>query len=292
MGWQVGLAALAFAALACSVGPFGRQQTGGLGIDQGGVTGSGSTVQFSGMNLQQLDSYVAEYTLGFEGERAGVAVNITAQGSVQRQRDPLLVSVGSQMSGQGIVRGVSPLSPLADQAALDSEVVTTGDTTYLTLGVAGEQSCVSFAGGDGRIASLTEALGLGTIQIEDFIHTRPGQSPVTLNLIGAETVNGVAAEHYRAVDVELGSLTAGNVDVWYVPDQEYVTRLAVQGQADIRIYGKGMVDLVYDIVAVNQGVEVSLPAGCQALSLEDLNLDDFSLDDLRLDNLGLPLPGG
>jgi hypothetical protein len=281
------LIALSLAGLACGVGSL-PGLGGGDKPPEGGVTDEGRTFVFTGLDVQKLDSYEAEFALDFEGERAGgVQVDITSAGSLQRQRDPKLLVVDSELSGEGFIQGMDLLSQMGDAAAVDVQVITAEDKLYVTASAAGESACRSLPTDIVDIGGLSDRLGLGAVQVEGLVDVKAGQEPVRLDLVGQETVNGVTADHYQALNAAIGSLTSGAIDLWYVPDQEYIARLTVDGEGSIPLYGSGAIDLTYDIVNTNQTVDAPIPGDCQEISLEDIDLENLNLDDLDLP----PLPG-
>lgn len=285
------LASMAVLLTACTTAPDRvRGLLDGAGeTPAGGVDPSGRTFVFTGLSLEQLDSYTASYTLGFEGEQAGgIGVDIDSSGQIERQRDPKTLVIQSELSGDGMMQGMSVLGQFTDSASIDAELINMAGRIYLTGTAAGSESiCRSVPTIGLDPSGLISRLGWGVVQIEELLNLKTDQQPVELTLVGTETVNGVQADHYNAVDAALGSLTSGTVDLWYVPDAGYITRLSLDGQGDIPLYGSGALDLTYDVLSTNQPLTVTAPTGCTELSLEDLPLDQFDLNGQNLEDLNL-----
>lgn len=276
----------------------GGEKDAGGGSDAG-VADAGRTFLFTGLNLDRLDSYTAGFDLDFAGQREGVAVDLTSAGSVTHQTEPKMLSIRNEISGDGLLQGTSLPGAVGQGATVTTETITTPDAVYLMVGAAGQQQCRSLPGGLPNVSGLAERLGGGGIQIEELVKVRSGQDPVKLTLVGPETVNGVATDHYTALDAEVGSLTSATIDLWYAADPGYVARLTLSGQGDVPLYGSGAIDLTYDVLSINQPVTIAVPEDCPAIDLEDLDIEGLDLEDLDLDNLDLPdlpdlpaLPGG
>lgn len=265
---------LALAAWAC--GPLslndGQQEEGG----ETTVVDEGAALIFTGLNLRQYDTYGAAYTIDYSGQRPdGVAVDISTSGEIQTQQDPRLVSARSETTGTGMIQGISLLDQVSDLATLTTEVITADEIVYLTASAVGQSRCRSLDTRTIPVKSALDNLELGNINSDQFTRIKPSQAPLRLELVGSESLNGVVADHYSAIDVALGSLTSGAVDIWYLPAEKRVARLAVSGAANVPLYGSGTVDMIYDITSVNQPVAINLPADCEPVNLEDLDLPDL-----------------
>ena len=273
--WLIGVALmLAMAAWAC--GPLSLNGTQQEEDGETTVVDEGAAIIFTGLNLRQYATYGAAYTLDYTGQRPdGVAVDISTSGTIQTQQDPKLVSVHSETTGTGMIQGISLLDQVSDLATLTTEVITADETVYLTASALGQSQCRSLDTNTIPVKSALDNLELGNINIDQFTRIKPSQAPLRLELVGSETLNGLTIDHYSAVDVALGSLTSGTVDIWYLPSEKRVARLTLNGAANVPLYGSGTVDVVYDITSVNQPVSISLPSDCEPINLEDLNLPDL-----------------
>ena len=267
-------AALLLAAATWACGPLnlgGKQQEG-----ETTITDDGAALIFTGLNLQQYDTYGASYDLGYTGQRPdGVAVDIQTSGDIQSQRDPKLTSVQSETSGSGMIQGISLLDRVTELTTLSTEVITADTTIYLMASALGQNECRSLDTSTIPVKSALDNLELGNINIDQFIHLKPSQAPLRLELLGSEDINGLATDHYQALNAELGSLTVGDIDIWYAPSEKRIARLALDGEANIPLYGSGSVTVVYDITDVNQPVSINLPTDCPPINLEDLHLPDL-----------------
>lgn len=269
----------------------GGNDTAGDGSRESGVADEGRTFLFTGLNLDRLDTYTATFDLAFAGQREGVGVDLTSDGSVTHQAEPKMISVRNEISGDGLLQGTSLLGAVGQGVTVSTETITTPDAIYLLASAAGTGQCRSLPGGLPNVSGLAERLGGGGIHVEELVKVRSGQDPVKLTLVGPETINGVAADHYTALDAEIGSLTSATIDLWYVSDPGYIVQLALNGQGDIPLYGSGTIDLTYDVLSVNQPVSITLPTDCPAINLEDIDLEGLDLDNLDLPNLPT-LPSG
>lgn len=206
----------------------------------------------SDIDLTDLDSYTMRMTL------TSTAPDGTEQGM------NMAVSVSADPPAQLITINTFGIEEMGAETPSEMQMALTDGTLYMS--VPGE-GCFSLPGGDG-----VEEEFLGDLPgVEDFTE---GLGTVT-RIRPNETINGIETIHYRfdeasfldlMGDDDIESVTG---DLYVAVDGGYLVRMEIEGVgAGMNLFDESEsaeavpFSIVYDIVDINQPIEIMLPEGC------------------------------
>lgn len=240
----------------------GDDDAGDDGDDDSGAAQGGEPFIYSGTGLDALDSYEAHQIVEFEGvDSSGEAVKIYMEMNIAAQRDPLLLSVRNEFDLEG-PPGVA-MAGMAQAGSGSMHMLITPDKTYMEMAMTGMRTC---------FASPTVELPVDLessfdYNVEDFMgEDLPGMILVDPD----EVVNGVASAHYRAEGVNNGELTNATIDLWVESGGLYITRIEIVNEGEFEDFGTGTLHVTYEILSVNETVEVTPPQDCLEVDMGDL----------------------
>jgi hypothetical protein len=229
--------------------------------DAGGSApaGGGESFVYKGMEGDEYETIDSAISMTFEGtDEQGQPVSVMIEGTVQIQRDPLVMAMqyttadfeGVDMPGVNLVPG---------QGDNMTFYVTT-DSAYMEFG----GLCFAIPLDSGDVNG--EDLGM-IIDPEKYLD--PGANgEVELQFVGNETVNGLETEHYRATNVQLQDFDEATVDLWYSPAENRIARMAMVGTGSHE-FGTGTMEMTWDLLSVNESVNITLPENCVEFDIPD-----------------------
>ncbi len=228
----------------------------------------------AGTGLEDLDSYVVNFTMDFEGE-GEVSADQSGTMSMVLHADNINDKTRMTVSASGEVfgtlgEGVAP--PEADVYTVDgtSYIMDTNTTDNPECQV----SPINFM----ELFSPEMVVGelIGTLEVSTLVAEN-------------ETVNGIATDHYTVdqdadvfAQMDMDQIDSAQADVWVAREGGYLVKL------DLHITGSdssgqaGAFNIVYAIAEVGHVDDIQLPAACRDAEKMSLpNLDDLP----DLDNL-------
>jgi hypothetical protein len=228
--------------------------------DEAASEAGGQSFIYKGMEEDEYDTLDSAVSMTFEGtDEQGQPVSVNIEGTVQMQRDPLVMAMQYTTADfEGVdAPGVNLLPEQGDNMTF---YVTT-DSAYMEFG------------------SLCFALPLdpGDVSSEDFQgmfidpekYLDPGANgELELQFVGTETVNGLETEHYRATNVQLQDFDEATVDLWYASAENRIARMAMVGTGSHE-FGTGTMEMTWDLLSVNEPVDITLPENCVAFDIPE-----------------------
>jgi hypothetical protein len=187
--------------------------------------------------LPDLSSYKATLTLSFDGTKAGQPNQWSRVYVMLASHDPAAHQLTIETAG-----GVPAPLFMAEVNGMSYER-------------RGEKDCTASATeADNSLSAKWEPAG--------FL---PGI--IGADTAGAETVNGVATNHYTFDERALGEagLTKSTGQVWVASEKGYVVRVLLATKAGADYFGEGVDGTLtweYNLTDINKPVLINLPAGC------------------------------
>jgi hypothetical protein len=220
----------------------------------------GESFVYKGMQEDDYDTINSAVSMMFEGtDEQGQPVSVKIEGTIQMQRDPLVMAMQYTT---------------ADFEGLDAPGVSLvpGQGDNMTFYVTTDSAYMEFSG-------LCFAIPLepGDVSGEDFQgmiidpekYLDPGANgELELQFVGTETVNGLETEHYRATNVQLQDFNEATVDLWYASAENRIARMAMVGTGSYE-YGTGTMEMTWDLLSVNEPVDITLPENCVAFDIPE-----------------------
>lgn len=193
--------------------------------------------------LSALDSYKSAFAMSFDGTQDSQPKKWSLTIAEEYVKDP--PAKHTIMTGEG--------TDVADKTG-GFESIEAGGKAYAIIGT----TCVSYDAKDAPkpTTTLTPASLIGDIR--------------SSQLLGTETVNGVATLHY-AVDLSnyatSASLTNATSEVWVAQPGNYVVKYIFEGTGQDVVFGQtakttGTMRWTYDLTNINQPLTIKPPDNC------------------------------
>ena len=217
------------------------------------------TFLYQGSSLEQFDTYVARFEMTFDGTNlSGQPATLRMVNDLQGQRDPLIFAMRNEFTGTGI----DAVDALPSESG-SIYLINTPEKSYFETISGIDRYCIAVPAG-----GLSDNLDTMSFDVDDFINPEGTDAP-ELHLVNAsEQVNGVETAHYRAENVQTDSnIQNATIDLWYSSQLGYVVRIEMVGDGDIPEFGSGTINVVYDVLSVNQGIEVVIPENCNEFAI-------------------------
>jgi hypothetical protein len=213
------------------------------------------TFAYAGVGLETLDSYTARFTLDFEGTSdTSDAARLSFQVDLAGQREPPLTSIRNQFEGEGVMTFGADSTTEVTSGSLS--MLATADMVYIETEVTDQPyNCFAYPGNETPFDA-----GFQYTSPDDFI----GEQDMSLAEVGPEEVNGIPSTHYRAENVSGGDFTNATVDIWVADDGDYVTRIEMSDEGSYE-FGTGTISITYEVLTVNEPLDISPPADCMEL---------------------------
>jgi hypothetical protein len=214
---------------------------------------SGESFVYKGMEEDEYDTLDSAVSITFEGtDEQGQPVSVKIEGTVQIQRDPLLMAM--QYTTAEFEGVDSPGVNLVPGQGDNMTFYVTTDTAYMEF--SGLCFAIPLEPGD---VSSEDFQGM-IIDPEEYLD--PGANgEFELQFVGTETVNGLETAHYRATNVQLQDFDEATVDLWYSSAENRIVRMAMVGTGSGE-FGTGTMEMTWDLLSVNEVVDITLPENC------------------------------
>lgn len=215
------------------------------------------TFAYTGVGIEQLSSYSAQLTVTFEGTNPrGEPARWLFTADTAQQQDPPALSLLATTEAEGLT-GLGESGDISYESG-ETMIMMVDGTIYSRSSMSEPPgACFAFEGLDA--SSFLE----GFFSVEDFVSATDVPE---LTLVDAnESVNGVPSSHYRASGISGESLNNATVDVWMAHDGGYATRIELADSGEMSDFGSGDLALTYELLTVNQPLELTPPEDCEPL---------------------------
>lgn len=218
----------------------------------------------AGTGLEDLDSYVVNFTMEFEGEGEASADQSGTMDMVLHA-DNINNKKRMTVSASGEVFGTLG----EDVAPPEADVYTVDGTSYIL-----DKSTT-----DNPECQISPINFMDLFSPEMVVGELIGTLEVSTLVAENETVNGVATDHYTVdedadvfAQMDMDQIDSAQADVWVAREGGYLVKL------DLHITGSdssgqaGAFNIVYTIAEVGQVDDIQLPAACE--NAEEMTLPD------------------
>jgi hypothetical protein len=197
--------------------------------------------------LSELNSYKAAFTMSFEGTEDGKPKTGTMSFTEEFVKDP--AAKRTTITGFGAMLGSTGGTGAEENVIQTIEV---GGKQYSQIGT----MCTQVTAESGPQASAMFDPGsiIGGV--------RGGQR------VGNETVNGVPAVHHKidVTSLETMGYVNGTGDVWIAEPGDYVVKYTFEATGKDQFFGsatgEGTIKWVYELMEVNQPINIQPPVDC------------------------------
>lgn len=222
------------------------------------------TRALSGANLSEFESYVINMIVQMNGTRTsdGSPVALDLVVDVQDQIDPDLMQLDMNISAEGI-EGAGQLPGGAGAV----NMIITPEQTYMQAYQAEQNICLTVPTDPQSMGFDPEDMLFGSHELfgdEDM--------PELLLVNPSEQINNFNTAHYRAENVQNDEFDELDIDVWVEAESDLVVKFIAHGDGVFDLEDGVDVDgslyIEYNLISVNQGINVLIPEDCQDFSFD------------------------
>ncbi len=205
--------------------------------------------------LESLSSYEYLQIVDFEVTGTdGQPVHTHMEVHVIHQAEPFANSIRTDVKTEGLDDESGRVNNFSSWFVfLDGISYTETDSPEM-----GGRNCFAVPGDQAEL----EANSYSYYDLDPDAFSKFDSQPEFMLISDDEDINGVSSTHYRAENININSVESGVIDVWIANDGGYMTRMIMEGVGQDNELGAGQFDMSWELMNVNQPVNITPPADC------------------------------